>query len=75
MPRLCREAPLNGIWEGSGNVMALDVRRAMARRSERIDAFAAEVDPAAADWHLDVAWRALRHEFGGAEWTSRRPDG
>jgi putative acyl-CoA dehydrogenase len=31
MPRLYREAPVNSIWEGSGNVMCLDVLRAMAR--------------------------------------------
>ena len=37
MPRLYREAPLMGIWEGSGNVTALDTLRAMATRPERID--------------------------------------
>ncbi|HYD48342.1 MAG TPA: acyl-CoA dehydrogenase family protein, partial [Terriglobales bacterium] len=36
MPRLYREAPLNGIWEGSGNVMCLDVLRAMARNPESV---------------------------------------
>ena len=35
MPRLYREAPLNGIWEGSGNVICLDVLRAIARSPER----------------------------------------
>jgi putative acyl-CoA dehydrogenase len=34
MPRLYREAPVNGIWEGSGNVMCLDVLRALAREGE-----------------------------------------
>ena len=34
MPRLFREAPLNGIWEGSGNVICLDVLRAMGREPE-----------------------------------------
>ena len=34
MPRLYREAPLCSIWEGSGNVMALDVLRALARSPE-----------------------------------------
>ena len=34
MPRLLRDAPLNGIWEGSGNVIALDVLRALAREPE-----------------------------------------
>src|SRR5439155_5588163 len=39
MPRLYREAPLNSIWEGSGNVICLDVLRAMARGPETVDAF------------------------------------
>jgi len=43
MPRLYREAPLNSIWEGSGNVICLDVLRAMAREPESVDAFFAEV--------------------------------
>jgi putative acyl-CoA dehydrogenase len=34
MPRLYRQAPLNGIWEGSGNVIALDAQRAMARDAD-----------------------------------------
>ncbi|MCV6986848.1 acyl-CoA dehydrogenase family protein [Mycobacterium shinjukuense] len=37
MPRLYREAPLNGIWEGSGNVSALDTLRAMATRPDCVD--------------------------------------
>jgi putative acyl-CoA dehydrogenase len=44
MPRLFRESPLNGIWEGSGNVICLDVLRAMAREPESVDAFFREVD-------------------------------
>lgn len=46
MPRLYREAPLNAIWEGSGNVIALDVMRTLAREPEALDAFAAELDRA-----------------------------
>jgi putative acyl-CoA dehydrogenase len=42
MPRLLRDAPLNGIWEGSGNVIALDVLRALAREPEAYEAFVAE---------------------------------
>ena len=64
MPRLYREAPLNSIWEGSGNVAALDVLRAMLREPESVDAFLAEVDRAAgADPHLDDAVRRLRGEL------------
>ncbi len=34
LPRLYREAPVNAIWEGSGNVMCLDVLRALKREEE-----------------------------------------
>ena len=43
LPRLYREAPLNSIWEGSGNVNALDVLRAMGREPACVEAFFAEV--------------------------------
>ncbi|MCK9901722.1 acyl-CoA dehydrogenase family protein [Frankia sp. Cpl3] len=71
MPRLYREAPLNGIWEGSGNVNALDVLRALVREPASLAAYAREVDAAAgADRRLDEAWRQLRAELdallGGA---------
>ena len=55
MPRLYREAPLGSIWEGSGNVMALDVLRALRATPAALDAFLAEVDEAAgADARLDA---------------------
>lgn len=38
MPRLFRQSPLNAIWEGSGNVIALDVLRAIAREPEGVEA-------------------------------------
>ncbi|MET7365881.1 acyl-CoA dehydrogenase family protein [Streptomyces sp. NPDC005566] len=64
MPRLYREAPLNGLWEGSGNVNALDVLRALTREPESLDAFSAEIETAAgADVRLDAAWRQLRDEL------------
>ncbi|CDO86987.1 acyl-CoA dehydrogenase [Mycobacterium triplex] len=44
MPRLYREAPLMGIWEGSGNVSALDTLRAMATRPECVEVLFAELD-------------------------------
>ena len=34
LPRLYREAPVNAIWEGSGNVMCLDVLRVLAREPQ-----------------------------------------
>ena len=44
MPRLYRQAPLNAIWEGSGNVIALDVLRAIGREPESLAAVKAEID-------------------------------
>ena len=43
MPRLYREAPLNSIWEGSGNVIALDVLRAIAKEPEALDRVLEEI--------------------------------
>ncbi len=43
MPRLYREAPLNSIWEGSGNVIALDVLRAIAKEPETMERVLAEI--------------------------------
>ncbi len=65
MPRLYREAPLNGIWEGSGNVMCLDVLRAMGQSPESVAAFFAELDVArGADARLDAFVAGLRTELG-----------
>jgi putative acyl-CoA dehydrogenase len=44
LPRLYRESPVNAIWEGSGNVIALDVVRALARAPHAAEAFLAEVE-------------------------------
>ena len=44
MPRLLRDSPLNSIWEGSGNVAALDVLRAMVKEPEGLPAFMAECE-------------------------------
>jgi putative acyl-CoA dehydrogenase len=61
LPRLYREAPLNSIWEGSGNVTALDVLRALARTAGAADALVAELGAAAgADARLDAAAAGLR---------------
>ena len=46
LPRLYREAPVNAIWEGSGNVQCLDVMRAMSKSPEIIDVYIAELDKA-----------------------------
>ena len=54
MPRLYRETPLSSIWEGSGNVNALDVLRAVAKAPATLDVFLEEIDLArGADRRLD----------------------
>jgi putative acyl-CoA dehydrogenase len=64
LPRLYREAPVLSIWEGSGNVSALDVLRALQREPEAVGAVLTELDAAAgADGRLDSAVRALRAEL------------
>src|SRR6202035_2914903 len=76
LPRLYREAPLNSIWEGSGNVNALDVLRAMGREPESVTAFMAEVDEArGSDPRLDRAVAELKAQMSngaGTEGGARR---
>jgi putative acyl-CoA dehydrogenase len=74
MPRLYREAPLQSIWEGSGNVAALDALRALTREPQAAEAFFAELDLAAgADRHLDEAIDRLRKAaLAPEEATARR---
>ncbi|AZQ74518.1 DNA alkylation response protein [Streptomyces luteoverticillatus] len=65
MPRLYREAPLLSIWEGSGNVAALDVLRALTREPDSLDAYFTEVEAASgADSRLDAAVARLRALLG-----------
>ncbi|HEV7163743.1 MAG TPA: acyl-CoA dehydrogenase family protein [Solirubrobacteraceae bacterium] len=64
MPRLYREAPLASIWEGSGNVMSLDVLRALTRSPRSLEVFVAEVEQAqGADARLDGAVAKLKQQF------------
>lgn len=76
MPRLLRESPLNSIWEGSGNVQALDVLRALQREPEALNAFLQEVGKArGADHRLDGAIKDLLTELAdlnGIEARARR---
>src|SRR4051794_22264458 len=73
MPRIYREAPLNSIWEGSGNVNALDVLRALAKSPEALEGFFAEVESAAgADPRLDAFVTATRDEFSDLEAVEAR---
>jgi putative acyl-CoA dehydrogenase len=79
MARLFRESPLNGIWEGSGNVIALDVLRAISREPESLDAVLAEIEQGAgadarldrfvADLHAELAHLA---DGGDAQRRARR---
>jgi putative acyl-CoA dehydrogenase len=65
MPRLYREAPVNSIWEGSGNVNALDLLRALAKQPASLEAYFAEIALAhGADARLDRAAAGLREAFG-----------
>ncbi|MFJ2946293.1 acyl-CoA dehydrogenase family protein [Streptomyces sp. NPDC087226] len=60
MPRLVRESPLNSVWEGAGNVQALDVLRALRREPAALDAYLREVGRArGADHRLDAAIKNL----------------
>ena len=79
MPRLYRDAPLNSIWEGSGNVAALDVLRAMVKDPEGLPAFLAECELAGgADARLDAHLAAVKDEIGSlvdagdTQWLARR---
>ncbi|MEA2429080.1 MAG: putative acyl-CoA dehydrogenase, partial [Thermoleophilaceae bacterium] len=76
MPRLLREAPLNSIWEGSGNVNSLDVLRAMVKSPDAVDAFIRELDgTAGAEPRLDAYVRELKDElsdFQDLEFRARR---
>jgi len=76
MARLYREAPLNSIWEGSGNVNALDVLRALAREPQALEAFFAEASAAhGADARLDAALADVKNELtdgGDIELRARR---
>ena len=75
LPLLYRDAPLNSIWEGSGNVAALDVLRAIVREPDGLPAFLAECDLAhGADARLDAHLVSVREKihtlFTGAEGES-----
>ncbi|WP_158880357.1 acyl-CoA dehydrogenase family protein [Amycolatopsis anabasis] len=79
MPRLLRDAAVHPIWEGSGNVIALDVLRAMAREPEAVEAFVAECELARGgdhtlDRHLDRLKRTLKTvaEDGDPQFLARR---
>ncbi len=64
LPRILRESPLNSIWEGSGNVICLDVLRALHKEPLARDALVAELRLArGADRHLDAALDGVEAEL------------
>ena len=75
LARLYREIPVNSIWEGSGNVMCLDVLRALGRADDAVAALRAEIALAAGgDRRLDAAAAELEAMLAGgaAEASARR---
>ncbi|MFF4832902.1 acyl-CoA dehydrogenase family protein [Streptomyces sp. NPDC001315] len=76
LPRLVRESPLNSVWEGAGNVQALDVLRALQREPQALNAYLREVGRArGADHRLDGAIKDLLTELAdlaGIEGRARR---
>jgi putative acyl-CoA dehydrogenase len=80
LPRLFRESPLNAIWEGSGNVIALDILRTLEREPAALASFEAEVGLArGANAELDSALESLLARLraghpaqGDARWIAER---
>ena len=73
MPRLFRESPLASIWEGSGNVAALDTLRAVAKQPETLDALFDEFDAAAgADAGFDRFVAGVKAKFAHPETVAFR---
>jgi putative acyl-CoA dehydrogenase len=67
MPRLYREAPVNGIWEGSGNVICLDILRTLARKPDALAAMVDEMRGAkGGNAHLDTYVAALEKDLNSA---------
>jgi putative acyl-CoA dehydrogenase len=70
VPQFYRDIQINTVWEGSGNVVALDILRAMARSPEALAALRAELELArGTDARLDAHLDALRAEPD--EWSAR----
>jgi putative acyl-CoA dehydrogenase len=72
LPLLYRDAPLNSIWEGSGNVAALDVLRAIVKEPDALPAFLTECELAGGadrrlDSHLETTRERVRSMFAGGD--------
>jgi len=71
MPRLYREVPVNSIWEGAGNVMCLDVLRALERTRGAAELLLREVaESAEADKRLQTAADRLERKLAGPDWKT-----
>ena len=67
LPRLYREMPVNSIWEGSGNVMCLDVMRVLGRHADVLTMLDDEFDAVKGiNRHFDRRWRQLRLQLSHA---------
>jgi putative acyl-CoA dehydrogenase len=68
LPRLFRQSPLNGIWEGSGNVICLDVLRVMGRSPESLEVLLDELTGSTGhDPRLDAALKDVQQELTDLE--------
>ncbi|MDE1190038.1 MAG: isovaleryl-CoA dehydrogenase [Pantoea sp.] len=73
LPRLYREMPVNSIWEGSGNVMCLDVLRVLNRQSDTLTMLSDELDAVkGCNRHFDRRWRQLRLRLGNVQEAQAR---
>lgn len=76
LPRLYREAPVNSIWEGSGNIVCLDILRAMTKEPEVVPALLRELEPARGwDASLDQLIERIETGLTTSEDAERRARG
>lgn len=70
LPRLYREMPVNSIWEGSGNIMCLDVMRVLTKQPAALELLAVEcAEVKGQNRHFDHTWRQLQ------QWLRRPAEG
>jgi putative acyl-CoA dehydrogenase len=72
MPRLYREAPLNSIWEGSGNINALDVLRILYKQPESFAAWREQIAAANGDARVARETRRLERELADPDLDEAR---
>jgi len=72
MPRLLRESPLNSIWEGSGNVICLDILRAVSKEAAAVESLLAEIDLARGADRRFAAYAGAIDPRSAGEGSARR---